>query len=200
MGRASRESSRISGPSATFIAAGLEPPGRERARLTGDRSDMLDRFDAEYGWMYETELEDGRDRADRLHGVVRSDDLPTLRWRVVFFEAGSTLAQARSLRKFNCPTCRAELTKDSLGSAVSDVRTLAGQCSSGSSTCPSNSSIESEDERAGKRFDDRDRAVLDRISWQLPFGLPDRGFTNCGDGPWLAARPKGLHPCRPPLE
>ena len=154
------------GPSATFIAAGLNLPVDADAFDRASK-EMLDRFDDEYGWMYETELEDGRDGADRLHGLVRGHDLSRIAGRaVVFFDAAfdarsGKVSDAVRLPVLRCRSSRRRRSSDGFAT----VRTLAGDA------------IERVEYRAGrdalarsaaskgcKPFDDADRAVLDRVA------------------------------------
>ena len=74
------------GPSATFIAAGLNVPV-EADDFARASKEMLDQFHDEYGWMYETELEDGR--TAQIDYTVWSEVMtcPHCGSRVVFFEA-----------------------------------------------------------------------------------------------------------------
>src|SRR4051794_1677557 len=73
------------GPSATFIASGLNLPIDAGAFDRASR-ELLDRFDRELGWMYETELDDGR--TARIDYTVWSEVMtcPHCGARVVFHE------------------------------------------------------------------------------------------------------------------
>ena len=67
-------------PSATFIAAGVNLPVDAEA-FDRRSAEILDQFDAEWGWMYKTTDERGRERTHRLHRVVGGLHLPALRRR-----------------------------------------------------------------------------------------------------------------------
>src|SRR5581483_2148994 len=101
------------GPGATFIAAGLNLPvdADEFARAS---KDLLDRFDEDYAWMYETKLDDGT--TARIDYTVWSEVMtcPHCGARVVFFDAAFDRDSERVLDNFSCVHCGAEVTKGTL--------------------------------------------------------------------------------------
>lgn len=113
------------GPGATFIEAGLNVPVDADAFARASK-DMLDRFDDEYGWMYVTQLEDGRNA--RIDYTVWSEVMtcPHCGSRVVFFEAAFDHGTDRVLDEFTCLFCGAEVTKGTLERRFATVRTLGG--------------------------------------------------------------------------
>jgi hypothetical protein len=112
-------------PSATFIAAGLNLPVDAKAFDQRSR-EILDRFDAEWGWMYETTDRDGK--KGRIDYTIWSEvfTCPHCGGAVVFFEAAFDEKTGRVKETFKCPSCGAEVTKRSLERRKVRTRTLAG--------------------------------------------------------------------------
>jgi len=112
-------------PSATFIAAGLNLPVDATA-FDRRSEEILERFDAEWGWMYETTHTDGR--TGRIDYTVWSEvfTCPHCGGEVVFYEAAFDAKTGRVKDSFRCPACGAGVTKRSLARRKVPVRTLAG--------------------------------------------------------------------------
>lgn len=100
-------------PAATFIAAGLNLPIDAKAfdRRSGE---ILDQFEAEWGWMYRTTDESGKDRP--LEYVVWSQvfTCPACAGPVVFYDEAFDPMTGRVVEPFHCPSCGKELTKKGL--------------------------------------------------------------------------------------
>ncbi len=112
-------------PSATFIAAGVNLPIDAQAFDRGSR-EILERFDAEWGWMYETTHRDGRKGA--IDYTVWSEvfTCPHCGGEVVFYDAAFDPSTGKVKESFRCPSCGAGLSKDPLDRRKVPVRTLAG--------------------------------------------------------------------------
>jgi hypothetical protein len=112
-------------PSATFIAAGVNLPVDAKA-FDGRSSEILDAFDAEWGWMYLTTDERGKQRP--LDYVVWSEvfTCSTCGASVVFYDAAFNTRTGRVSDTFRCGECGKELTKDNAEQRKVSVRTLAG--------------------------------------------------------------------------
>ena len=112
-------------PAATFIAAGLNLP------FDGDAFDrrsreILDAFNEEWGWMYETTHTDGT--VGKIDFTVWSEvfTCPHCGNEVVFYEAAFDPSTSRIRDAFRCPSCGADLKKTSLERRLVALRTLAG--------------------------------------------------------------------------
>lgn len=159
------------GPSATFIAAGLNVPvdADEFARAS---KGMLDRFDTEYGWMYETQLDDGR--IARIDYTVWSEVMtcPHCGSRVVFFEAAFDHGTERVLDEFACLSCGAGLTKGTLERRFATVRTLGEDVIERVEYEPVSIRWRIGKDVGVKAFESADSAVLDRIVQAGAAGFP----------------------------
>jgi DNA modification methylase len=179
------------GPSATFIAAGLNLPVDAHAYARASK-DLLDRFDDEYGWMYETELENGK--SARIDYTVWSEVMtcPHCGSRVVFFDAAFDSASGRVFEEFICTSCGANLTKGSLARRFSTVRTLAGATIERIEFAPVEVHFRTGTQKRSKRFDQGDREVLDRVARLPPLQFPREPLpiSSMGHGSRLA--PKGF--------
>lgn len=115
-------------PSATFIAAGLNLPVDPQAFDQASAA-LLDRFDAEWGWMYETTVNlGGRPVTAKIDYTVWSEVMtcPQCAGEVVFYEVAFDRTSGRVLDTFNCPDCGAQVSKDSLKKRRTKVRLLSG--------------------------------------------------------------------------
>ena len=116
------------GPSATFIAAGMNLP------VDGDAFDqasqaLLDRFDREYGWMYRTRVTVGDENFEAgIDYTVWSEvfTCPHCGSEVVFYDVAFVPATGRVRDDFCCSACGATLTKRSLERRMVTERTLCG--------------------------------------------------------------------------
>jgi hypothetical protein len=158
-------------PGATFIAAGLNLPVDAGAF---DRASalLLDRFDAEYGWMYETGLADGR--VAQVAYTVWSEVLtcPHCGAAVVFFDVAFDERTGRVREDFECGSCGAATRKSYLERRFVTVRTLAGDSIERVEYRPVRLEWRVGSKRGLKRLDDADRAVLRRIAMLRPTGFP----------------------------
>jgi DNA modification methylase len=159
------------GPSATFIAAGLNVPvdADDFARAS---KHMLDRFDDEHGWMYRTTLEDGR--SAHIAYTVWSEVMtcPHCGSRVVFFEAAFDHSSGRVREEFDCTSCRAVVTKASLARRFATVRTLAGDTIERVEYEPVEIHWRHGRDKGSKIFDQSDGDVLDRVASDAIVGFP----------------------------
>lgn len=112
-------------PSATFIAAGLNLPV-DAAAFDERSKKILERFEADWGWMYETSHPTGG--TGKIDYTVWSEvfTCPHCGGEVVFYEAAFEPKTGRVRDSFRCPNCGAGATKDSLGRRLAGLRTLAG--------------------------------------------------------------------------
>jgi DNA modification methylase len=179
------------GPSATFIAAGLNVPVDADAFARASK-DILDRFDDEYGWMYETELEDGR--TARIDYTVWSEVMtcPHCGSRVVFFDAAFDHHSGGVRREFSCASCGADVTKNSLARRFATVRTLAGATIERVEYEPVQVHFRAGGQKGSKPFDNLDGQVLDRIARKSTPWFPtnELPIASMGHGSRLA--PKGF--------
>jgi DNA modification methylase len=158
-------------PSATFIAAGLNVPVNANA-FDRESKRMLDRFDREYRWMYETVLDDGR--SARIDYTIWSEVMtcPHCGSRLVFFEAAYDHSTGEVAEEFNCPTCRAAVTKDLLGRRFATVRTLAGATIERVEYVPVEIAYRIGKQKGSKGFDESDFDVLNRVAALAVAGYP----------------------------
>lgn len=114
-------------PSASVIAAGLNLP-IDAAAFDEASKDILDRFDAELGWMYQTTHTNGKPA--RIEYTVWSEvfTCPQCGAPVVFYEVAYNPKTGKVEEPFRCPSpgCGAELDKDRLERRLTTVRTAAG--------------------------------------------------------------------------
>lgn len=115
-------------PSATFIAAGLNLP-IDAAGFDRASADLLDGFDAEWGWMYETTVsERGRRFTAKIDYTIWSElfTCPHCGGEVVFYDAAFDEKAQRVSDEFDCPKCGALLTKAACERRMTKVRALDG--------------------------------------------------------------------------
>lgn len=181
-------------PAATFIAAGVNLPIDAKA-FDRRSAEILEQFDAEWGWMYETTDESGRRRS--LDYVVWSEVLtcPSCAGRIVFNEVAYNPRTQRVEERFRCPTCGTDLTKKSTEQRRVAVRTPIGDVTERIEFEPVAVHYRIGKAKKSKRPDDSDLEVLRRISsvalpgpvptQDLPFmhmtheraPLPSKGFS-----------------------
>jgi DNA modification methylase len=111
-------------PAATFIAAGLNLPIDAEA-FDRRSQEILEEFDAEWGWMYETTHKDGR--TGKIDYTVWSEvfTCPHCGGEVVFYEAAFNESSGKVKETFPCPSCGAGVSKTVLQRRKVRVRTLA---------------------------------------------------------------------------
>jgi hypothetical protein len=112
-------------PSATFIASGLNLPIDAKA-FDRRSAEVLDAFDARWGWMYATSDAQGRPVA--IDYTVWSEvfTCPSCAGSVVFYDAAFDPDSGQVNTTFACGSCGKELTKDSAERRKIAVHTLAG--------------------------------------------------------------------------
>jgi hypothetical protein len=159
-------------PSATFIAAGLNLPIDAKA-FDRRSAEILDEFEAEWGWMYRTT--DDRGREQPLDYVVWSEvfTCPACAGPVVFYDVAYDPTTGSVDPTFTCPACGNELTKDGVERRKIPVRTLAGDTIERIEFRPVQISYRAGLAKKNKRPDDGDLAVLRRIAGlALPSPVP----------------------------
>lgn len=165
------------GPSATFIAAGVNLP------IDGDAfdqasQDLLDRFDREYGWMYQTTvtLENGEPFEAGIDYVVWSEvfTCPHCGAEVVFYDAAFDSETGRVDDEFCCPSCGAALGKRALERRKVQERTLAGDLVERVEFRPVRIAWRSKRGTGEKHFEESDRSVLDRVRQLRVSGFPSK--------------------------
>ncbi len=99
-------------PSATFIAAGVNLPVDAKA-FDRRSAEILEEFEAEWGWMYKTTDERGRERT--IDYTVWSEvfTCPSCAGPIVFYDVAFDPTTGRVIATpSDCPSCGKELTKD----------------------------------------------------------------------------------------
>lgn len=158
-------------PSATFIAAGLNITVDADGFSLASKQ-MLDRFDEEYGWMYETKLEDGR--TARIDYTVWSEVMtcPHCGSRIVFFDAAFDQRTEGLRDEFFCQSCGAEVTKGTLERRFATVRTLGGDIIERVEYEPVSIRWRLGKDGGIKPFGGADGAILERIARTGTTGFP----------------------------
>jgi hypothetical protein len=157
-------------PSATFIAAGLNLliDGKAFDRRSAE---ILDEFEAEWGWMYKTTDEGGRERT--IDYTVWSEvfTCPSCAGPIVFYEAAFNARTGKVSDTFRCPACGKELNKDRVERRMVSTRTLAGALIERIELRPV--AIQARGSSTLAPIDDGDLAVLRRVaSSTLPGAVP----------------------------
>lgn len=160
------------GPSATFIAAGLNVPVDTDA-FDRVSTAMLDRFDCEYGWMYQTQLEDGRTAAVDYTVWSEVRTCPHCGSAVVMYEAAHDSATGRFREEFSCPACGAGLTKRALAKRTITQRTPLGDRVERMEMRPVAVAYRVGKEKRLKVVDDVDASVLARVAGLSLTAVPD---------------------------
>lgn len=157
-------------PAATFIAAGVNLPVDFKA-FDRRSAEILDEFEAEWGWMYKTTDERGRERT--IDYVVWSEvfTCPSCAGAIVFYEAAFNSRTGKVSDTFRCPSCGKELNKDRVERRKSTIRTLAGDSTERIELRPV--AVQAKGAAKLKPIDDDDLAVLRRVaSAALPGRVP----------------------------
>ena len=163
------------GPSATFIAAGMNLPIDGNAFDAASQA-MLDRFESEYGWMYRTTVtpQKGRPFEANIDYVVWSEvcTCPHCGGEVVFYDAAFDPDTGRVDNEFYCTSCGAALGKRALERRLINERTLAGDIVTRVEFRPVRIAWRRGRETGQKRFEESDRSVLDRVRRLRVTGFP----------------------------
>lgn len=151
-------------PTATFIAAGMNLP-IDASAFDRETALILDEFDADLGWMYETH--------DPTDGEIRKIDYtvwsevftcPSCAGSVVFHEVALDQDTGLVKEKFGCRHCGKELTKKTLNRRMVSVRSLAGDTFERVDLQPVEIHYRVGTAKKSKAVDAHDRDVLRRIS------------------------------------
>ena len=177
-------------PAATFIAAGLNLPIDSKA-FDRCSAEILDEFEAKWGWMYRTTDERGKERA--LDYVVWSEvfTCPSCAGPIVFYDVAFNSRTGKVSDVFRCPSCGKELNKGRVERRMVAVRTLAGDTIERIELRPV--AVQVRGASKLKKIDEHDLAILRRIaSVSLPGRVPtdDLPIDQMVHGSRLA--PKGL--------
>jgi DNA modification methylase len=159
-------------PSATLIAAGLNLPidGGEFDRRSAE---ILEAFDAEWGWMYETKHTDGR--VGHIDYTVWSEvfTCPMCASEIVFYDVAFDERTGKVSETFRCGGCGAELTKAGVEHRKVPVTTLVGDSTDRIEFRPVRIHYRIGKKTYSKTPDDADIGVLRRIgSMHLPAWVP----------------------------
>ena len=136
---------------------------------------LLDRFEAEYGWMYKTTVtpEQGKPFEAQIDYTIWSEvfTCPHCGGEVVFYEAAFD-AKTNGVREmFSCTSCGAELRKGSLERRTIKERTFAGDFVERVEFRPVRISWRVGRRTGQKLLDEADHAVLEKVR-----GVPVAGF------------------------
>jgi hypothetical protein len=157
-------------PGATFIAAGVNLPVDAKA-FDRRSAEILDQFEAEWGWMYETTDEHGRKHTTDYMVWSEVFTCPYCAGPIVFYEAAFNPRTGKVSDNFRCPSCGKELNKDRVERRKSTIRTLAGDEMERIELRPV--AVRIKGASTLKPVDDRDLAVLRRVaSATLPGLVP----------------------------
>ncbi|HOQ98926.1 MAG TPA: DNA methyltransferase [Anaerolineae bacterium] len=159
-------------PAATFIAYNYNVPVDVDA-FQSAATGVLDRFDAECGWMYRTRHSDGR-LVGRINYVIWSDVFlcPQCQCEVIFWLHASEDGQIRD--NIGCPNCGAEVSKRSLERAKTTVVDRAlGRPVPKAKRVPVVINYAVGQTRFEKAPDEEDLSLLDRIEHEaIPVWYP----------------------------
>ncbi len=162
------------GPSATFIAAGMNLP-IDGGAFDRASQDLLERFDREYGWMYRTTVTLGDESFEAgIDYTVWSEvfTCPHCGSEVVFYDVAFVPATGRVRDDFGCSACGAALTKRQRDVRKSKVRTLAGDTIDRIDMRPVLIAWRLGKERGKKTFDQSDAETLDRVARLKALPIP----------------------------
>jgi hypothetical protein len=159
-------------PAATFIAAGMNLPVDAQA-FDRRSQEILEEFEAEWGWMYKTTDERGGERP--IDYTVWSEvfTCPSCAGPVVHYDVAFSERTGNVSASFRCPECGAELNKDRVERRMNTVRSLTGDTFQRIEMRPVAVHYRDGSAKRWKRFDDGDAAVLRRVSGlTLPGAVP----------------------------
>jgi DNA methylase len=153
--------------SASFIEAGMNLP-IDSKQFDRASQRMMDRFEAEYGWMYRTTatMPGGRPVEASIDYVVWSEvfTCPHCGTEVVFYEAAFEPSTGEVKETFPCTSCGASLKKTTRDVRRVKVRTLAGDTITRVDMRPVAIKWRAGTATGEKRVDADDLAVLERVS------------------------------------
>jgi hypothetical protein len=182
-------------PSATFIAAGVNLPIDGNA-FDRRSAEILDEFEAEWGWMYKTIDERGRERTIDFTVWSEVFTCPACAGPIVFYDAAFNERTGEVADGFRCPTCGKELTKNAVLQRKVATSSVAGDSRERIELRPVAIHYRDGKAKKFKQLDDSDHAVLRRVAAvslpgkvptnELPFmhmtheraPMPAKGFTH----------------------
>ncbi|MCB1055641.1 MAG: DNA methylase [Acidobacteria bacterium] len=164
-------------PAATFIAANYNIPFDLKS-FVRSAGQILSDVEGELGWMYQTRHSDGV--SGRINYTVWSEvfSCPQCSGEVVFVEEALDRKTKKTRTRFPCPSCGAELNKDSLERSMETLVDPASQSPwSRIRLRPVLINYSVGDERFEKEPDEADLAVIQRCaSLPLPKEVPTGPF------------------------
>lgn len=150
-------------PIATFISAGLNLPV-DAAEFDEASQRILDKFEAEWGWMYETTHTDGSKA--KIDYTIWSEvfTCPNCGGDIVFYDAAYNPKTGRVASEFHCPHCASTTTKRRAALRTTSVLDpnlgVAKECAA---RVPVRIAYSHGDARHEKVPDEQDLEVLDRV-------------------------------------
>ena len=163
------------GPSATFIAAGMNLPIDAKAFDAASKR-LLDRFETEYGWMYTTTVtpDTGKPFEAQIDFTIWSEvyTCPHCGGEVVFYDAAFNPETGKVRDDFSCPACGAQLTKSGLERRTIRQRTFAGDVIERIEFRPVRIAWRVGSRIGQKPVDEHDRAVLEKVGRLRVSGFP----------------------------
>lgn len=159
-------------PAATFIAAGMNLPIDAKA-FDRRSAEILDAFNAEWGWMYETHHTDGRPASIDYTVWSQVFTCPNCGDEVVFYKAAFEESTGGVRDRFSCPKCGAHLTKEKLERRLEQsIDPTLKVPTATIKRVPVRIAYRFVGGRYEKRPDDEDLGVLERISSIPNPGMP----------------------------
>lgn len=184
------------GPSATFIAAGMNL-AVDAEKFDAASKRLLERFEDEYGWMYKTTVtpERGEPFEADIDYAIWSEvfTCPHCGGEVVFYDVAFNPTSGTVRDVFRCPTCGTQLSKSSLETRTRSVRSLDGGTFTKLEMRPVQINWRTASAKGSKPVEAADIALLERV-----LSTPAKGFPS-QDLPWLhrihnwAIPEKGFH-------
>lgn len=172
---------------ASFIASNYNNPVNiEKFKIQFLK--IVEDVEKEYGWMYETEhKENGTVKIGKINYVIWSDvfSCPHCAGEIVFFDVAVNEEGNKVNDKFSCPHCQAVLTKNKLlRLKVHFYDNILKRTVEQSKQVPVAIFYTFRNKRYTKRFDEKDRILLNKIE-EIPLSnwipineLPDGKNTN----------------------
>lgn len=150
-------------PAATFIAAGVNLPVDGKA-FDRRSAEILDEFEAEWGWMYKTTDERGRERS--IDYTVWSEvfTCPVCASPIVFYDVALDRTTGAVRNALVCPECGHATDKDGLQRRVTRTRSPAGDEYDRIELRPVEIYYREGKTKRSKRLDDHDRSILRRVA------------------------------------
>src|SRR5690606_34601618 len=149
-------------PIATFISAGLNLPV-DAAEFDEASQRILDKFEAEWGWMYETTHTDGSKA--KIDYTIWSEvfTCPNCGGEIVFYDAAYDPQTGKVRDDIVCPTCASSNQKRSLERRFTTDRMVGGSQVDRIALRPVRIAYRVGGHRFEKTPDEADLAVLDKV-------------------------------------